>query len=199
MEALNKSGTYTAEDYFNTSEDDRIELIDGKFYAMASPSLLHQRLSMELSGRIWDYIRKKGGDCQVFAAPFDVWPDPDDDKTVVVPDISVICDKEKLWKRGCKGAPDWIIEIVSPTTASHDYIRKLNIFRKAGVRLYWIVDYASKAIVVTDFSKDDEDSVLYSFDDTVPVDIYEDLKIDFKDIYDGLPAELKADFNEIFP
>ena len=100
------------------------------------------------------------------------------------PDISVICDNDKLTDRGCTGAPDWIIEIISPTSTSHDYIKKRDLYKKAGVRYYWIVDYSSDAVTVLDFSKDNSDS--YSFEDAVPSGLYEDLEIDFKKIKETL-------------
>ena len=182
-----KENNFTVEDYFNTSEDDRVELINGVFYDMASPGLSHQTISGELFVSIHDYIKNNGRECRVFAAPFDVQPDENDDTTIVVPDISVICDKSKLTERGCVGAPDWVIEITSPSNAGQDYLKKMNIYRKSGVRLYWIVDPMEESIAVYDFSKELPVPDAYSFDDKVNVAIYEGFSIDFAEIKRELP------------
>ena len=170
---------YTLEDYYNLPEGTRVELIDGVFYDLATPNTRHQTIAGELSFRIRSYIRDKGGDCQVFDAPFTVQLNEADDKTVQ-PDISVICDKDKLTERGCTGAPDWIIEIVSPSNPSHDYLTKLNLYRNAGVREYWIVDPSGRTISV--YRGDYHIPEGYSFEDTIKVGIYDDLMIDFKEI-----------------
>ncbi len=177
---------YTAEDYFKTSDDERVELIEGVFYDMASPTTSHQIISRELLLDIGNYIRGNNGACEVFSAPFDVQPDENDDTTVVVPDISVICDREKLTERGCKGAPDWIVEIVSPSNAGQDYLKKMNLYRKAGVRLYWIVDPMESTVGVYDFANGSLSPEEYSFEDTISVSIYDDLSIDFRKIKEQL-------------
>ncbi len=180
----NYDGTYTVEDYYKTPDGVHMELINGVIFNMAPPNRAHQKISGEIFGIIHDYIKSKGGSCEIYAAPFGVQLFPDDDTTIVEPDISVICDKNKLTDRGCTGAPDWIIEIISPTTTSRDYIKKRTLYKKAGVRYYWIVDYSSDAVTVLDYSKDSSDS--YSFEDTVPSGLYEDLEIDFKKIKETL-------------
>ena len=144
MQNLATQKEYTYGDYFGWNQEGRCELIDGRVYDMTpAPLRRHQQISMSLSGKIWSRLQG-GSPCEVYAAPFDVrLPDTDeadeDIRTVVQPDISVICDPSKLDEKGCRGAPDWIIEIVSPSTASHDYIRKLALYEKHGVREYWIV------------------------------------------------------------
>ncbi len=173
---------YTVEDYYNTSEDDHVELINGVFYDMAPPSRKHQRISMQLSILIGNYIRENNGPCQAYAAPFGIQLSADDDTTIVEPDISVICDKEKLTDRGCTGAPDWIIEIVSPGNPAHDYIRKLNLYYRAGVRLYWIVDPDTESVAIYDFENKELIPAEYSFNDKVKVSIYSDFIVDFEDI-----------------
>ncbi len=182
MIPVEKEEIYTVEDYYNTSNDEHVELIKGVFYDMAPPSRRHQRISMELSILIGNYIRKKNGPCEVYAAPFGVQLNADDDTTIVEPDISVICDKGKLTDRGCTGAPDWIIEIVSTSNPAHDYIRKLNLYYKAGVRLYWIVDPDAESVAVYDFENKELIPVEYSFDDKVDVGIYGDFAVDFSEI-----------------
>ncbi|MDE7479609.1 MAG: Uma2 family endonuclease, partial [Lachnospiraceae bacterium] len=137
--ALSQLKTYTEDDYYNLGEDVRAELIDGELYYMAAPSRLHQKILNYLNTEINLYIRSKGGPCEVYPAPFAVKLFKDD-KNIVEPDISVICDPNKLTDKGCSGAPDWIIEIASPSNPSHDYVKKLNLYLDAGVREYWIVN-----------------------------------------------------------
>lgn len=153
-------------------------MIDGQFYNMASPSRVHQELLGELYVTITNYIKAKGGPCRVYPAPFTVKLF-NDRTNIVEPDISVIYDKNKLTDKGCSGAPDWIIEIVSPSNPSHDYITKLSMYHDAGVREYWIVDPQNQKIYV--YNMEGETFILnaYSFHDTVKARIFEDLSIDF--------------------
>ncbi len=171
---------YTSEDYWNLPEGQRAELIDGKLYAMAPPNRIHQELLMELSTTIHNYIKKNDGSCKIYPAPFAVNLNADD-KIWVEPDISVICDKDKLSDRGCKGAPDWIIEIVSPGSPKNDYTIKLFKYRTAGVREYWIVNPMKKAVQTYVF-EGVEDSDLFSFDDEIPVHIFDGLTIKISDL-----------------
>ena len=149
---------YTIEDIYNLPEGQRAELIDGELYMMATPSRIHQRIVMELLFRIRDYIGKNNGDCEVYPSPFAVFLNADD----VEPDISVICDQDKLTDEGCKGAPDWIIEIVSPSSRSMDYNKKLFKYRTAGVREYWIVDPTKQQIIVYHFEQDSYEEIDFS-------------------------------------
>ena len=168
---------YTIEDIYALPEGTRAELIDGQIYYMAPPSRIHQRLLFELSRIIADYITKNNGSCEVDIAPFAVFLH-DDDKNYVEPDISVICDRNKLNDRGCVGAPDWIIEIVSPSNPENDYITKLSLYKSAGVREYWIVDPRTETIKIYFF----EGGIFaqnYIFTDTVKANIYNYLYIDF--------------------
>ena len=143
-----KESFYTEEDYYNTPENVRCELINGNLiYAQAAPSRLHQEILGELHSIIHAYIKSKGGKCKVYPAPFAVKLDKDK-SNIVEPYISVICDTDKLTDRGCTGAPDWIIEIVSPYNRSHDYITKLNLYKDAGVKEYWIIDPTTSSILV---------------------------------------------------
>lgn len=137
---------------------------------------------MFLSKTIANYIDSNKGPCKVYPAPFAVKLFSDDVRNVVEPDISVICDPNKLTDRGCTGAPDWIVEIISPSTASHDYIYKLNLYAKAGVREYWIVDSNSKKIFVYHLEQPDFKADCYTFQDRIDVNIYDDLQIDFKEL-----------------
>ena len=154
-------------------------LFDGELYMMAMPGRIHQRLVMELSFRIRDYIGSKNGDCEVYPSPFAVFLNADD-KIYLEPDISIICDKDKLTDDGCNGAPDWVIEIVSPSSRPMDYNKKLFKYRSAGVKEYWIVDPEKNRIMIYDFERDTVEE--YTFSDKVKAGIYEDLEIDFSEV-----------------
>ena len=124
------------------------------------------------------YIKSKGGSSLVFPAPFAVKL-KEDRNTIVEPDISVICDRSKLTDHGCTGAPDWIIEIISPSNSSHDYILKLNLYANAGVREYWIVDPTQKTILVYYLEQDHFKLETHTFQDNIKANIFENLYIDF--------------------
>lgn len=177
MAAIEQSKIITIDDYEAYPDDERIEVFEGVPYAMASPSLIHQRLSIELSYLLKDYIRKKKGMCEVLAAPFDVKLS-DDLLTIVQPDVMIVCDPSKLDKNRCNGAPDFIIEIVSSGNAAHDYVKKLNYYQYYGVKEYWIVDPDNQVITIYDFERELY-AKRYTFDDKVKVGIYEDFYIDF--------------------
>ena len=179
--ALAQQRLYTEEDYYRLPENMRAELIDGQFYSQAAPSRTHQRILSDLHITIGQYIRSKGGSCEVYPAPFAVKLF-EDDKTIVEPDISVICDPNKLTDKGCTGAPDWIIEIVSPGNPAHDYVRKLNLYLDAGVREYWIVDPIQKSIHVYHLVEEQFKMTSYTFQDEIKTGIYDDLCIDFKEL-----------------
>ncbi|MCM1154874.1 MAG: Uma2 family endonuclease [Roseburia sp.] len=166
---------YTLKDIYALPDGQRAELIDGQIYDMAPPARIHQHLLMNLSALIHDYIKSQRGDCLVYPAPFAVFLNKDE-RNYVEPDISVICDKNKLDDKGCNGAPDWIIEIVSASTQQMDYGVKLFKYRTAGVREYWIVNPLKQTVTVYDFEQEKE-TKQYSFDDNIPVCIYKDLNI----------------------
>ena len=173
--ALSQEKVHTIEDIYALPDGQRAELIDGEMYMLAPPSSRHQEILMNLSSSIHQYTKYGQGDCKVFPAPFAVFLN-EDDRTYVEPDISVICDKSKLDDRGCNGAPDWVIEIVSPSSKRMDYLIKLLKYQKAGVKEYWVVDPERKSIMVYDFAGGDADT--YSFKDESPVGIYDgDLKL----------------------
>ena len=177
---LLKNDHYTSEDYWNLPEEERAELINGKFYDMAPPSRIHQKLVSKLTALFNQYIADHHGSCEVYPAPFAVNLDADD-KDWVEPDVSVICDPNKLTDRGCSGAPDLIFEIVSPASRKMDYSLKNMIYSQAGVREYWIVDPAKEKVVVYCY-ENDSDPCLYSFDADVPVGIYPGLTIRIRDL-----------------
>ena len=168
MPALKENKKYTIEDIMALPENEHAELIDGQIYYQAAPSRKHH-----------DYIKRNGGQCKVYHAPFAVLLN-DDDSVYIEPDISVICDRNKLSDRGCEGAPDWIIEIVSPGSRRMDYMIKLFKYRTAGVREYWIVDYAKDMVMVYNFEQNEMET--YTMADKVPVGIYDNLVIDFAEM-----------------
>ncbi|HBF34135.1 TPA: hypothetical protein DDW35_06190 [Candidatus Sumerlaeota bacterium] len=143
---------YTYADYLTWPEDERWELIDGEPYCMSpGPMTQHQRISMSLGAQIWNFL--EGKSCQVFSAPFDVrFAEPDAQnenvQTVVQPDITVVCDSKKLDERGCKGAPDFIIEIISPSSVQRDLIKKRELYQRYGVREYWVVHPGDRILSV---------------------------------------------------
>ena len=174
MDALKKEEVYTIDDIYALPDGERAELIDGKIYYMAPPSRTHQRISSKLHQVIANYIDSKNGSCEVLAAPFAVFLN-NDDINYVEPDISVICDQSKLDEKGCHGAPDWVIEIVSQSSKSRDYMTKLFKYRTAGVREYWIVDPDKQMVWAYGFEKEVVEQ--YNFGEDVPVGIYDGFSI----------------------
>ena len=185
---------YTIEQFLELpDEDPRLELIDGELYDMAEPSTAHQRVVSKMVTLVNNYIDKKGGPCEVLPGPFAVmfssYTDEKDhfnniEDSVVSPDISVICDPSKITPRGCTGGPDWVIEVVSPSNKVNDYVRKLSLYSRGGVREYWIVDLLVGRVVVYRFEKGEDEQFMnvYALDQKIPVGIYEDLVIDFSTI-----------------
>ncbi|MDR2608089.1 MAG: Uma2 family endonuclease, partial [Treponema sp.] len=172
---------YTYADYLEWDENERYEIIDGEAYMPATPSRIHQ----ETSGNFYYALRSflEGKSCKVYAAPFSVrlFPEEDgSDDTVVEPDITVVCDLSKLDNRGCNGAPDFIIEIISLTTARYDRIVKFNKYREAGVREYCIVDPEEK--IVLSYLLQDVQYMAVNYDDTAaaPVRVLPGCEIDLK-------------------
>mgnify|MGYP000065014242 CR=1 FL=1 len=176
MALAKKETEYTTDYIYSLPDGQRAEIINGKVYMMSPPTRKHQRIVGELFRKIGNYIESNKGSCEVDIAPFAVFLNQDN-KNYVEPDISVICDKYKLTDKGCNGAPDWIIEVVSPSSIRIDYMIKLFKYRTSGVREYWIVDSEKDRITVYNF--DTDDICEYSFDDSVKVGIYEDFEIDF--------------------
>ena len=145
-------GHYTFADCLIWGENERIEIINGEAVMMAPPTRIHQEILMELSRQLANFL--EGKKCKVYPAPFAVrlfekdGDTPEDVDTMVEPDISVVCDHDKLDKHGCKGAPDLVVEVLSPSTQRHDRLVKLDLYQRAGVREYWIVDPDSSTVQV---------------------------------------------------
>ena len=175
----------TIDDYYALPPDIRVELIDGVFYDMASPATTHQKISLFLAMTLQAFIDANNGSCQTYAAPTDVQLDCDE-KTMVQPDVFVLCDENKDEEKCIFGAPDLVIEILSPSTRYHDTMRKLYKYRNAGVREYWIVMPRELKIRVYFFEKSDT-PIEYSFMDKIPVGIWEGrCKVDFSRIYEKI-------------
>ena len=147
-----KQERFTFADSFTWDEDERIEIINGEAFMMAAPPRTHQGICFEIGRQLGNYL--EGKQCRVYPAPFGVrlfeqdGDSPENVDTVVEPDISVVCDRSKLDQYGCKGAPDLIVEVLSPSTQRHDQLVKLNLYQKAGVREYWIVDPENRTVRV---------------------------------------------------
>lgn len=165
--------SYTIADIEALPEGERAELIDGEFFWMDAPVRRHQKILIELTFAIKLYIKEKKGHCELYPAPFAVHIKRDN-QNYVEPDISIVCDKTKLDEKGCQGAPDWMIEIVSPSSKRMDCERKVNLYREAGAREYWIVDAETETVTVYDFEHDAA-PVRYSFSDRIKVGIFEEL------------------------
>ena len=173
---------YTISDYYALPEERRAELIDGTFYDMAAPDGIHQEILLILGSLFREYIRKNKGGCKVYVAPRDVQLDPNDDRTIVQPDVLVVCDRSKITDRCILGAPDLIVEILSPSTRETDLHIKASKYANAGVREYWIVDPQKKIILVYRFTES-RFPACFSFADSITVGIWEDnMQIDFKQI-----------------
>lgn len=143
---------YTFRDCLTWNEDEHVEIINGEAFMMATPSRRHQEICFEIGRQLGNYL--EGKQCRVYLALFGVrlfereGDRPEDVDTVVEPDISIVCDRSKLDKRGCKGAPDFIAEVLSPSTQRQDQLVKLNLYQRAGVREYWIVDPENRTVRV---------------------------------------------------
>lgn len=183
--------SYTFADFLLWDEGDRIEIINGETFLMATPSRIHQKIAGELFRQIANFL--EGKQCEVYSAPFSVRlfeKDGDDPKkvdTVVEPDISVICDRSKLDQRGCKGAPDLVIEVLSPSSQRHDQLVKLNLYQRAGVLEYWIVDPENRTVRVMIQSGD---GILQ------PYEVYRQEDIAKVNVLEGCFIELGKVFSE---
>lgn len=171
---------YTSDDYRNLPDGFRAELIDGHFYDLATPGRLHQELVIELAATIRQHIKDNKGDCKVYPAPFSVNLDADD-KNWVEPDISVICDRNKLTDHGCSGAPDLIVEVVSPSSRKMDYSTKNFLYSDASVREYWIVD-PEKNFTTIYYLEQDSAPTIIPFANAIHSNIFHGLAVCIQDI-----------------
>lgn len=180
---VKKQGEYTLEDYYALPDERRVELIDGVIYDMSSPTSIHQIISSEIRDIIQSYIRDKKGTCIAMVAPMDVQLDCDD-KTMLQPDVLIVCDRDKIIRRCVYGAPDFIVEILSPSTKKKDMFTKLRKYEEAGVREYWIIDPDQKRVIVYNFESEIYPEI-YGFDAKVPVAVFDgECEVDFAAIYE---------------
>ena len=181
---------YTFADCLTWGEDDRIEIIDGEAAMMAPPTTAHQLISGEIFRQLANYL--EGKKCRAIPAPFAVrlfekdGEAPEDVNTVVEPDISIVCDSSKLDKHGCKGAPDMVVEILSPSTQRHDRLVKLGLYQRAGVREYWIVNPEDQTVQVLTLSN----GLL------LPHEVYDHQGVAKVNVLDGCFIELSKVFPE---
>ena len=188
MAPMPQEKLYTLADLLEWDDNIRYELYDGVPVALASPSNPHQLISGEMFRQIANYL--VGKKCEVYPAPFDVClfaeegDFPEDVGTVVQPDISVVCDPKKTGGHGCQGAPDFVIEIISPSTARYDKLTKHRLYQRAGVREYWLVDPDAKTVAVHLLQDGQYGSPDFYFAGmTVPVSILEDCQVDLTTVF----------------
>lgn len=174
----------TADDYWSLPDGVHAELIDGELRDLASPSRKHQEIVAELTYAIKAHIVAHGGPCKVYQAPF-VVNLFGDDSTFVEPDLSAVCDRAKLSDRGCEGAPDFVVEVVSPGNPGMDYVTKLNLYKEAGVREYWICDPERERTHVYRFEGDSVPSI-YPFASPVPCGVFPGFEMDFAAVVAGM-------------
>ncbi|MBR6173251.1 MAG: Uma2 family endonuclease [Eubacterium sp.] len=176
-----EEGGKTLEDYLALPDDKRVEMIDGVFYDMSSPTSLHQLIGGEIHRMLVNHVEEHEGECIPFIAPMDVQLDRDD-KTIVEPDVFVVCDRSQITRPRIVGAPDLVIEVLSPSNWYHDMVRKLRKYKNAGVKEYWIILPDQSKVLVYWFAEGDLPTE-YSFTDRIPVRIWDgSLEIDFNKV-----------------
>lgn len=187
-----KQGEYTIDDYYALPEDVRVELIDGVFYFTAAPSIVHQDIAFTVHTVLHNYIREKKKPCKVYEAALDVQISCDN-RTMVQPDVLVVCDRDKLRKYGIYGAPDFVLEVLSKSTRKKDMTVKLNKYFEAGVKEYWIIDPDKELLITYHFEKEQKTPHVYPLEGGVPVAITGDeLQIDL-----GMIAELIEEYRDL--
>ena len=169
-EKKKKDGEYTLDDYYALPDERRVELIDGVFYDMSAPAVIHQKILGELFMLFRECTDAHEGECEVYLSPCDVRLDMDN-KTMVQPDLLVICSPYDLGAKRFEGAPDLVLEILSPSTRSKDMLLKLYKYQNAGVKEYWIVDPERETVMVYDFRDDNFYPEKYDFDSVIPIHI----------------------------
>ncbi len=181
LQGKKRQGEYTLEDYHNMPEDRRAELIDGVIYDMASPSPLHQMIAGMVYARILAFIEKNKGDCIPFIAPADVQLDCDD-RTMVQPDVFILCKQDRLRRFGICGAPDFVLEIISGSTRKKDMTVKLTKYMEAGVKEYWVID-PEKRLLIVYIGEEEGIPRLYPLQGDVGMNLYDgNLRIDLNEI-----------------
>lgn len=167
-----KDRRYTAEEFFKLTPDEdnseRYELISGEIVALAAPSITHQRILGRFYRKFSDFIDSNNGRCEPFISPVDVMLD---DANVVQPDFFIVCNPENIDDKRCNGAPDFVVEVTS-SNHTNDYVDKLALYKKTGVREYWIVDPSYKRVLVY-FFDESSSPMIYTFDMEIPVNMYD--------------------------
>jgi Uma2 family endonuclease len=178
--------TYADYKGWETKEGERYELIYGEAFAMSAPDARHQAILMELSSQFHNYLR--GKTCKVYPAPYDVrlfYSEDESDDTVVQPDISIVCDEKKRGTEGCRGAPDLVVEILSPSNTAIEMERKLSLYRQAKVQEYWVIDPENRGVSVYHFTDSPFLFNTYGSADVVPVSIFPGLNIRLEQVFAG--------------
>jgi Uma2 family endonuclease len=179
-----RSFTYADYKAWELHEGERFELIGGKAYAMSAPSDFHQAISGEIFRQIANYLH--GKPCKARPAPYDVrlfYAEDESDDTVVQPDISVICDEKKRGPEGCRGAPDLVVEVLSPSNTADEYVRKFNLYMEAGVREYWIVSPESKTVQSFVLQNGAYMGTVYDSGAVLPSSVLEGLSVTLRDVF----------------
>lgn len=185
IQSEKQQGKYTLKDYYALPDERRAELIDGVIYDLAAPGNLHQAISQQIAHQLERYVSDNQGSCMIYTAPFDVQLD-EDDRTMVQPDVVIVCRRDRLRRFGCFGAPDLVMEILSPSTARRDLLLKLQKYIQANVREYWIIQPDIRQVTVY---RNGEQMELksYSFEEKIPVGIWDDkFSVDFARIYERI-------------
>ena len=202
LASLNPDGLYTYRDYLSWSFSERVELILGKIFPMSpAPQTQHQHCLMALSSKLYTHL---GPNCHVFPAPFDVILTKDDDvenaRTVLQPDITVVCDPAKLKPRGCFGAPDLIVEIISPSTVKRDLHEKMRLYEEFGVKEYWIIHPRDRTLVIHSPGPDGQylPSRLMTTGDIIPGNLFPGLQLDLDGIFTNVVEEPEGWYGENF-
>lgn len=182
-----RQGHYTLEDYHRIPDDIRMELIDGVLFTMEAPTVRHQDVAGYVYNTFFNHIRRKKGACRAMISPVDVQLDCDN-RTMVQPDVIILCDSQKNINRCIYGAPDFVMEVLSKSTKKKDMSLKLHKYQNAGVREYWIADPQKKTVLVYRFESDDFGTI-YGPEERIPVGIWDgDLEIDLKDMWEYCEA-----------
>jgi Uma2 family endonuclease len=184
-------GEYTLKDYYALPDSRRVELIDGLFYDMASPKTVHQDIIFYIHMSLYEYIRDKKKPCKVFESPVDVQLDCDD-KTMLEPDVMVVCDRDKIKEFGIYGAPDFILEVISKSSRQKDMTIKLRKYQAAGVREYWIIDPYKEVLITYDLTDEDYIPNVHPLEGSVPVLISNgELEIDLEPVAESIRELVK--------
>jgi Uma2 family endonuclease len=190
IDNFDENRSYTYADYLTWEGKERYQLINGKVFQMASPSVIHQAILMGLSSKFDNWLQ--GKPCKAFASPLDVrlFPKKDkSDKTVVQPDLLVVCDKNKIAKNSIDGSPDLVIEIVSPSNTHSELFLKFQYYLKAGVREYWVIDPDTKKAQVHIYENGHYISTIYEDNAVIPVAVLPGLEIALEELWERVNAQ----------